>query len=151
MHYEWVYFHRRKSTLQEASNSLGSVNRVKPILLTLILVPSIICYTVIHPAETHPQVILYAIASREPPVAQAAAKRYHFTKAYGSYQELLDDELVDIVYVSTPNGLHFEWAAKAMEKGKHVLCEKPFTANGEEAKRLVELAAAKGVILEEAV
>ena len=105
----------------------------------------------IHPAETHPQVILYAIASREPPVAQAAAKRYHFTKAYGSYQELLDDELVDIVYVSTPNGLHFEWAAKAMEKGKHVLCEKPFTANGEEAKRLVELAAAKGVILEEAV
>jgi predicted dehydrogenase len=55
------------------------------------------------------------------------------------------------VYVSTPNGLHFEWAAKAIRAGKHVLVEKPFTANGDEAKRLVELARERGVIVEEAV
>ena len=108
-------------------------------------------YSVIRPAETHPDVILYAVSSRNYAAAREYAQKYKFTKAYGSYQEVLDDEAVDIVYVSTPNGMHFEWAAKAMEKGKHVLCEKPFTANGEEARKLVEIAARKGVILEEAV
>ncbi|EAW15171.1 Gfo/Idh/MocA family protein [Aspergillus clavatus NRRL 1] len=106
--------------------------------------------TVIHPSETHPGVILYAIASRDLPTAQKAQRQYRFTKAYGSYQALLDDDAVDAVYVSTPNGLHFEWAAKAMRAGKHVLCEKPFTANADEAKRLVELARERGLIVEEA-
>ncbi|KAF7116233.1 hypothetical protein CNMCM5793_004309 [Aspergillus hiratsukae] len=105
---------------------------------------------IIHPAESHPSVILHAIASRDLPTAQKHQKKYHFSKAYGSYQDLLDDEDIDIVYISVPNGLHFEWAAKAIRAGKHVLVEKPFTANADEAKRLVELAREKGVIVEEA-
>ncbi|GAA5230624.1 hypothetical protein GCM10025794_36460 [Massilia kyonggiensis] len=55
------------------------------------------------------------------------------------------------MYISTPNSLHYEWAAKALQAGKHVLCEKPFTANADEAKKLVELAREKGLIVEEAV
>ena len=107
--------------------------------------------SVIHPVETHPDVILYAIGSRSYESAHEYAQKYKFAKAYGSYQEVLDDEAVDIVYVSTPNGMHFEWAAKAMEKGKHVLCEKPFTANGAEARKLLEIASRKHVLLLEAV
>jgi predicted dehydrogenase len=105
---------------------------------------------VIHPAETHPDVILYSIASRDMQVAQRAAKKYNFKKAVGSYQELLDDPDVDIVYISTPNGLHYEWSVKALRAGKHVLCEKPFTSNAEEARKLVGLAKEKNLICEEA-
>jgi predicted dehydrogenase len=105
----------------------------------------------IHPAETHPDVVLYAIASRDAQTAAKAAREYHFTKSHGSYQELLDDPAVDIVYVSTPNGQHYEWTSKALQAGKHVLCEKPFTSNAEEAKSLVNQAREKGLTLEEAV
>lgn len=55
------------------------------------------------------------------------------------------------MYISTPNGLHFEWASKALRAGKHVLCEKPFTSNAEEAHKLIELAKEKGLVCEEAV
>ncbi|KAL2393783.1 hypothetical protein ABEF92_002926 [Exophiala dermatitidis] len=91
----------------------------------------------IHPAETHPDVILYAIASRDADTAASQAKKYHFQKSYGSYQALLDDSEVDFVYISTPNGLHYEWASKTLKAGKHVLLEKPFTSNGAEAEALV--------------
>jgi Oxidoreductase family, NAD-binding Rossmann fold len=107
--------------------------------------------TVIHPAETHPDVILHAIASRDINVAKRAAQSYHFKNAYGSYQELLDDPDIDIVYISTPNGMHYEWASKSLKAGKHVLCEKPFTSNAEEARKLVELAKEKNLVCEEAV
>lgn len=95
--------------------------------------------------------ILYAIASRDAATAKEAARKYGFQKAYASYQDLLDDPAVDIVYISTPNSLHFEWAANALKAGKHVLCEKPFTANADEARRLVQLANERGLICVEAV
>ena len=84
--------------------------------------------------------ILHGIASRNLEFAQQVAKKYNFKKAYGSYQDLLDDAQIDIVYISTPNGLHFEWASKALRAGKHILCEKPFTSNAEEASQLIKLA-----------
>ncbi|PWY94557.1 putative NAD binding Rossmann fold oxidoreductase [Aspergillus sclerotioniger CBS 115572] len=106
--------------------------------------------SIIHPIETHPDVILYSIASRDASTAAKAAKQYHFAKSSGSYQELLDDPEVDIVFISTPNGLHYEWASKAIQAGKHVLCEKPFTSNASEARALIEQAEKKGVVIEEA-
>ena len=93
---------------------------------------------------------LYAIASRDALSAQKAAKSYNFKRSYDSYQALLDDPQVDLVYVSTPNGLHYEWASKALAAGKHVLLEKPFTANGFEAKKLVQQAEKSGKVLMEA-
>ncbi|KAJ4612720.1 hypothetical protein HRR85_004301 [Exophiala dermatitidis] len=99
---------------------------------------------------THPDVILYAIASRDADTAASQAKKYHFQKSYGSYQALLDDSEVDFVYISTPNGLHYEWASKTLKAGKHVLLEKPFTSNGAEAEALVREAEQANRVLEEA-
>ncbi|KAE8400909.1 hypothetical protein BDV37DRAFT_274040 [Aspergillus pseudonomiae] len=122
----------------------------QPLKLGILSSAQINAVAVIHPVETHPDVILYAIASRNAATAAQAAKQYNITKSYGSYQDLLDDPAVDIVYVSTPNGQHYEWTSKALQAGKHVLCEKPFTSNADEAKGLVSLAKEKGLTLEEA-
>ena len=71
--------------------------------------------------------------------------------AYGSYQELVSDPNVDIVYVATPHSHHFQNAMLALEAGKNVLCEKAFTVTAAQAKKLVDTARAKGVFLMEAV
>lgn len=105
---------------------------------------------IIRPAESHPDVQLYAIASRDADKAETTAKKYGFKKHYGSYDELLADPEVNMVYISVPNGLHFEWAKKSLQAGKHVLCEKPFTSNAKEARELVNLARQKSLVLEEA-
>jgi predicted dehydrogenase len=71
-------------------------------------------------------------------------------QAYGSYQELIDDPTLTAIYVATPNGLHGDWAAAALKAGKHVLCEKPFTANAAEAKAVQQVAAKKKLLCREA-
>ncbi|KIV84261.1 hypothetical protein PV11_00051 [Exophiala sideris] len=107
-------------------------------------------FIAIHPPETHPDVILYAIASRDADTAAKSAKSYAYKKSYGSYQALLEDPEVDFVYISVPNGLHYEWASKALKAGKHVLLEKPFTSNAAEAEALVREAEQTNLVLEEA-
>ena len=72
-------------------------------------------------------------------------------KAYGSYKELVADPNVDIVYVATPHSHHYQNARLCLEAGKHVLCEKAFTANAAQAKILVELAKKKNLFLMEAI
>ncbi|KAL4805668.1 hypothetical protein BDV18DRAFT_11905 [Aspergillus unguis] len=105
---------------------------------------------IIHPTQTHPRIKLHGIASRSHETAKAQAQKYHFAKAYSSYDSLLDDPEIDVVYISVPNGQHFEWTAKALNTGKHVLCEKPFMSNGLQAREVVQLAQRKGLVLEEA-
>ncbi|KAI9368227.1 hypothetical protein BJX61DRAFT_546725, partial [Aspergillus egyptiacus] len=105
---------------------------------------------IIHPAETHPLVQLHGIASRDLATAKSQARKYRFKKAYGSYEELYNDPEIDIVYISTPNGQHYECATKALQAGKHVLCEKPFMSNAEQARAIVRLAEERGLVLEEA-
>ena len=94
--------------------------------------------------------MLYAIASRDAATAQIHARKYHFQKWYGSYEDLLADPLVDFVYISVPNSLHFEWAFKSLVAGKHVLLEKPFTSTFIEAAKLSAKAKESGKILMEA-
>ncbi len=93
---------------------------------------------------------LYAIAGRNPEKAESFAKEFGFTKSYGSYQALLDDENVQAVYIPLPNGLHFEWVLAAIGKGKHVLCEKPMALSSDDAIKMYAAAARKGVLLMEA-
>lgn len=77
---------------------------------------------------------LYAIASKSPERAQSRKAEYGFKKAYGSYEELLCDPEVELVYVITPHSRHYEDIMAAMKHGKPVLCEKPFTVNARQAR-----------------
>ncbi len=81
-----------------------------------------------------------AIASRDLQKARAAAKRLGIPKAYGSYDELLADPEVDAIYNPLPNHLHVPWSIKALEAGKHVLCEKPIGLSAAEGQQLVDAA-----------
>ena len=93
---------------------------------------------------------LYAVAGRSREKAEAFQKEFDFAKAYGSYEELLEDADVQAVYIPLPNNLHVTWVKAALEKGKHVLCEKPLALNAGEAKEMYQTAAKHGVLLMEA-
>ena len=93
---------------------------------------------------------MYAIAGRSLEKAESFKKEYGFEKAYGSYEELLNDENVQAVYVPLPNDIHIKWVKAALEKKKHVLCEKPLAMNAEEAREMYVTAEANGVNLMEA-
>lgn len=84
-----------------------------------------------------------AIASQNKDKAQAEAKHLNISKAYGSYEELLNDSTIDAVYIPLPNQMHVPWAIKALEANKHVLCEKPIGLSSAEARRLLEAAQQK--------
>lgn len=77
-----------------------------------------------------------AICSRNIEQAAETAKMLNIGKAYGSYEELLNDPEIDAIYNPLPNHMHVDWTIKAIEAGKHVLCEKPFGLNAEDAERL---------------
>lgn len=79
-----------------------------------------------------------AIASRNIEKANHAADLLNIKKRYGSYEELLEDPEIDAIYIPLPNHMHVPWTVKAMEAGKHVLCEKPIGMNAQEAKLLFE-------------
>lgn len=80
-----------------------------------------------------------AIASRKKEEAGKTAAQLGIPKAYGSYEELLADNEIDAVYIPLPNHLHVEWSIKAMQAGKHVLCEKPIGLSSVEAQRLIDI------------
>jgi len=82
--------------------------------------------------------VIGAIASRSLKKAQAAADRFGIPRAYGSYEELLADAQIDAIYIPLPNHMHVPYAMKALEAGKHVLCEKPIGLSVAEAEALVE-------------
>jgi len=79
-----------------------------------------------------------AIASRKLEKAQQVAREYKIPRAWDSYEDLLADSKISAVYIPLPNNLHVEWAIKALEAGKHVLCEKPLSISLAEAEKLLE-------------
>ncbi|KAL1302062.1 hypothetical protein AAFC00_002504 [Neodothiora populina] len=105
------------------------------------------------PAKSHPEVIIQAVAARDRRKAEAFAKSNGIPEVKGSYQEIIDDPNIDCVYIPLVNNLHFEWAARAVRAGKHVLLEKPSASNSTEAEilfNLPELSAPHGPVLLEA-
>lgn len=93
---------------------------------------------------------LYAVAGRSAEKAERFRREFGFEKAYGGYDALLADPQVEAVYIPLPNSLHAEWAIRAAEAGKHVLCEKPLAASEAEAMRMFDAAEKNGVFLMEA-
>ena len=90
------------------------------------------------------------IASRDLAKARAAAKRLEIPRAYGSYQELIDDPDIEAIYNPLPNHLHVPWSIRAAERGKHVLCEKPIALTAREARDLLAARDRTGVKIGEA-
>jgi predicted dehydrogenase len=92
------------------------------------------------PARSVPEVEVAAIAARDPAKAGAFAKKHDIPTVHQGYDALLADESLDAVYNPLPNGLHGRWTIAALQAGKHVLCEKPFTANADEARAVADVA-----------
>ena len=94
---------------------------------------------------------LVAIASRTEERATSWAKEHNIPIAYGSYDALISDPTLDVIYIPLPPSMHAEWTIKAAEQGKHVLCEKPLSANVAEAEEMVKVCKQNGVQLMDGV
>lgn len=104
----------------------------------------------IKPAAHVPEVEVVAIAARDPDKARKFADKHGIATVHPSYEALLADDSIDAIYNPLPNGLHGRWTIAAIEAGKHVLCEKPFTADAEEARAVAEVARPSGKVVMEA-
>ena len=93
---------------------------------------------------------IVAVASRSDASAQRFAEAHGIPRAHGSYEALLADPGVEAVYVPLPNGLHVEWTKRALQSGKHVLCEKPMDRRPAQVERAFALAEKRGLVLSEA-
>jgi D-xylose 1-dehydrogenase (NADP+, D-xylono-1,5-lactone-forming) len=105
---------------------------------------------VIPGAHASDKVELVAVASRERSKAETYANEWEIPRAYGSYDDLLADAEIEAVYISLPNTLHCDWSIKAMEAGKHVLCEKPLSRDPGEVSAAFDAAERTGMLMTEA-
>jgi predicted dehydrogenase len=105
---------------------------------------------VIPGAKASPKVDLVGVASRSQERAEQYASWWEIPRAYGSYDALLADDEIDAVYISLPNTLHCEWSIKALEAGKHVLCEKPLSRHPDQVVAAFDTADRTGRLLSEA-
>ena len=105
---------------------------------------------VIKPAQHVGEAVIGAVAARDRSRAQEFASKHGIPKVHDSYAALVADPDLDAIYNPLPNGLHAEWTIAALEAGKHVLCEKPFTANANEAEAVAAVATRTGLVVMEA-
>jgi predicted dehydrogenase len=105
---------------------------------------------ILRPARGVPEVKILAVAARDAARARSFAAKHGIERVHDSYEALLADPDVDAIYNPLPNSLHCEWSIRALEAGKHVLCEKPLASNAAEAERMVLAAATSGHLLIEA-
>ena len=104
----------------------------------------------IKPARHNPEVVVAAVAARDGARARKFAATNGIARAHDDYEALIADPNLDAIYNPLPNGLHGRWTRAALQAGKHVLCEKPFTANAAEAREIAGAAAASGLVVMEA-
>ncbi|HHD2751268.1 TPA: Gfo/Idh/MocA family protein [Clostridium perfringens] len=94
---------------------------------------------------------VYAVASRSKERAEKFASENNVKKAYGSYDELINDEEIDVIYIATPHSNHYEYMIKSLNNNKHVLCEKAITVNKKELDEALKIAKENNLVLEEAM
>jgi len=104
----------------------------------------------IKPAKDNPDVVVSAVAARDGARARAFAAENKIPRVHDSYEALIADPDLDAIYNPLPNGLHGKWTRAALGAGKHVLCEKPFTANAVEAREIADVAAKSNRVVMEA-
>lgn len=98
-----------------------------------------------------PEVECYGVASRDLEKAKAFAKEHGFAHAFGSYEGMLADDEVELVYIATPHSHHYRHMKMCLDAGKHVLCEKSFTVNAKQAEEIFSLAKEKKLLVTEAI
>jgi predicted dehydrogenase len=131
--------------------SIGSVSgREARVRIGILGAARIAPLVLINPARGNAEVVVAAVAAREVSRAQAFAAKHGIAQVHDSYEALIADPDLDAVYNPLPNGLHGRWTRAALTVGKHVLCEKPFTANAAEARQVAELAAKSDRVVMEA-
>lgn len=102
-------------------------------------------------AKQIPEMEICALFARKEEKRRKLCEAYHIPKAYDSYEKLLADDSLDVLYLPVPNDLHYSFGKQALEAGKHVIMEKPFCVNRAEARELAELAEKKGLMIFEAI
>jgi predicted dehydrogenase len=128
----------------------GSVSDAAPVRWGILGAAAIAVHKVIPAMQQGRRLDVVAIASRDPVKARAAADALGIARAYGSYEELLDDPQIEAVYNPLPNHLHVAWSIRAAEAGKHVLCEKPIGLTAAEVRQLLAARERTGVQIGEA-
>lgn len=116
-----------------------------------ILAPGGIAHKLAEAVDKLEGVEAYAVASRDYQRAKDFADKWGYQKAYGSYEEMLKDPEVELVYVATPHSHHYQYAKMCLEYGKHVLVEKAFTVNAKQAEELIRISKEKNLLLAEAI
>lgn len=125
-------------------------DRLGSIRVGLVAASRIAQKAIVDPLAQVDGVELVAVAARDIERARSSADEWGAPLAFGSYEELVTCDDVDAVYIATPASLHREWALAAIRAGKHVLCEKPFAANADDARAIADAASVGGVVVMEA-
>ncbi|HLO34322.1 MAG TPA: Gfo/Idh/MocA family oxidoreductase [Anaerolineales bacterium] len=126
------------------------MNSFSPIRIGVLGAAAIVPQALTRPARIVTEAQIVAIAARDPERAAAFARKHHIPRTHQTYRSLLDDPDIDAIYNPLPNSLHAEWTIRALKAGKHVLCEKPFASNAEEAEAMARTAHETGLVLSEA-
>lgn len=121
-----------------------------PIRIGVLGAAAIVPMALTNPARSVPEAKIVAIAARDPKRAEAFARRHRIPRVHHTYSDLLNDPEIEAIYNPLPNSLHAEWTIRALQAGKHVLCEKPFASNAAEAEQMARVARETGLVLSEA-
>lgn len=132
------------------ANGRGRGIRVRPVRIGILAASRIASPALVASARDNDRVVIGAVGSRSMERAEAFASSYDIPVAYGSYEDLLGDDMLDAIYISNPASLHAKWSMAALKAGKHVLCEKPIAGNSHDAKKMFEVSAETGRVLMEA-
>ncbi|MBY0289335.1 MAG: Gfo/Idh/MocA family oxidoreductase [Mycobacteriaceae bacterium] len=125
-------------------------NAASPLRIGILGAARIAPMALIKPAKRNDEVVVAAVAARDVSRARAFAAKHGIARVHASYETLIADAGLDAIYNPLPNSLHGRWTRAALGSGKHVLCEKPFTANAAEARETAELAAKSDRVVMEA-
>jgi predicted dehydrogenase len=123
---------------------------MEPVRIGVLGAARIVPSALIKPAQQVAEVTVAGIAARDTARAQAFARKHSIPRVFASYDALLADPTINAVYIPLPNSLHAPWTLRALEAGKHVLCEKPFASNAAEAEQMAEAAQQSQLVLMEA-
>jgi predicted dehydrogenase len=138
------------SPVADPAAAMAESERGAPLRIGILGAARIAPLALIKPAKENAEVVVAAVAARDATRAQAFAAKHNIARVHDDYDKLIADPDLDAIYNPLPNGLHGKWTRAALAAGKHVLCEKPFTANAAEAREIAEVAAKSDRVVMEA-